>query len=160
MKKIILICVATLFVSACGAGTTTIIDAYNGPQMNLETASIVSADTMVDVPDELQKFFKEAMDEQFFEKGLFTRGTGLKVEYTFTQFEAGNRFSRYMLGGIGNAGEASLTVKVEFFDSDGNKLSAINVGGKIGSGMFGGSVKEAMTKAAKEAAEYGVVSFN
>lgn len=159
MKKIFIICASALFLSACGAGTTTIIDGYEGEEVNLSSAILMEQESTVDVPEKIKTDFKESMDKQFFDKDLFTRGSMLQVKYTFIQFEAGSQFSRWFMGGIGNAGEASLTVKVDFSDAEGNHLSAINVGGKIGSGFFGGSVSEALNKAAKEAAEYAAASF-
>lgn len=159
MKNIIILCLTSFLLTACGAGTTTIVDTYDGDRVNLATAFIEPSKPNANVPDDIQAKFKASMDKYFFEKGLFEKGTELKVKYTFIQFEAGNQAARYFTGGLGNAGEASLTVKVDFMDSAGKKLSTINVGGKIGSGFFGGSMSEALGKAAKEAAEYAAASF-
>ncbi len=159
MYKLVLVLLAALTLSACGAGSTTVVDAYDGATVNYAAAQVESGDATVSVPDEIMADFKEAMSKEFYEKGLFTEGPGLKVKYTFIQFEGGNQFSRWFFGGIGNAGEASMTIQVDFFDENDTKLSTINVGGKIGSGFFGGSVSEAVGKAAKEAAEYAAATF-
>ena len=148
-----------MFLAACGAGSTTVMDPYTGPAYNASGAALLQMGSNVEVPDEIKEEFKKSMQKEFFEKGVFEEGTALKVEYTFVQFEAGNRFSRWFWGGIGNSGEASLTVQIDFKKPDNSSLSTINVTGKIGSGFFGGSVSSALDKAAEEAATYAAANF-
>jgi len=157
--KIFVIASLACFLSACGAGSTLIVDPYEGEKVNYGEAELVYKGATATVPDKLVTSFHEAMTEEFFEEGSFAKGKGLKVEYRFVQFEEGSQFARWFTGGIGNAGEASLTVKIDFLTPEGDKLSSINVGGKIGSGFFGGSVKAALKKAAKEAADYAGANF-
>lgn len=64
-----------------------------------------------------------------------------------------------MLGGIGNAGEASAIIELVFRAPDGSELAKIQTEGKIGSGIFGGSSKSTVKKAAKEAAAFAISNF-
>lgn len=158
-RKFTLIAAAAVTLAACGAGSTIVVDPYEGEKRSYQGAVLANNGSTIEVPAEIVEKFQKSMDKQFHEKGVFEREAGLQVKYTFVQFEAGNQFSRWFFGGIGNAGEASLTVKVDFETPEGEHLSTINVSGKIGSGFFGGSVSSALDKAAGEAAEYAAAQY-
>lgn len=83
----------------------------------------------------------------------------MTIRYRFVQYNAGNQFTRWFWGGIGNAGEGTLTVEAKYFDSQGKEICVIQSEGKIGSGFFGGSFDYAMDKAAKEIVEYTKANF-
>lgn len=63
----------------------------------------------------------------------------LTISYRFIQFDQGNKFSRWLLGGLGNAGEGSVTIESKFFNREGKEIGKIQTEGKIGSGFLGGS---------------------
>lgn len=158
--RLIFIVMMGLALQACGAGSTLVLEPTSGPREAYTAATIVHSEDTATVPEKILVEFKKSMDKEFYEEGIFQNGQGLVVNYRFVQFEAGNQFSRWFWGGIGNAGEASLTVEVVFERPDGTSLSKIHVAGKIGSGFFGGSVSEALNKAAREAAEYAAGAFH
>ena len=60
---------------------------------------------------------------------------------------------------MGNAGEGSLTVEAKYFDSTNKELATVNVEGRIGSGVFGGALSDAVNKAAEKVAEYTKANF-
>jgi hypothetical protein len=68
------------------------------------------------------------------------------------QFDTGNQFQRWLWRRIGNAGEGAMHVVAEYFDG-GTKLAPTQIEGRIGSGCFGGSMSEAVDKAAEEIAK-------
>ena len=86
------------------------------------------------------------------------KGEGLTIRVKVVQFSAGNQFERWFWGGIGNAGEGSMHIVAEFFEGS-TKLAQTQMEGRIGSGFFGGSMREAVDKAAEEIAKYAVANF-
>ena len=74
------------------------------------------------------------------------------------QFDEGSQFQRWFFGGIGNSGEGSMHVIAEYMDGD-RKLGQTQVEGRIGSGFFGGSMSEAVDKAAEQIGNYAVTNF-
>lgn len=87
MKKFLLAVAACVLLSACGAGSTLVMQPYDGEAKSYPAAEIIHDKDTVAVPDEIASKFAEQMDEQFFEKGVFQSGKGLKVRYSFIQFE-------------------------------------------------------------------------
>jgi hypothetical protein len=90
--------------------------------------------------------------------GPFAEGEELTIRIKVVQFEAGSQMQRWFWGGIGNAGEGSLQVLAGFYDDDA-KLAEIQTEGRIGSGFFGGSMTEAVDKAAEQIATYAITNF-
>lgn len=149
-----------VMLSACGAGRTMVLESADpGAGMRFEAAVIDRDRDTVAVPDEIAIEFAAQLRRAMFEEGLFDEGAGLTVRYRFVLFDAGNRMARWFTGGIGNAGEASAMIEIEFLSPDGEALSKIRVEGRIGSGFFGGSTDSALKKAAQEAADYAANSF-
>ena len=87
------------------------------------------------------------------------QGSDLKIQYSFIEFNEGNQFSRWMLGGIGGAGKGVLTVKTEFYNKDNNKIGEIQSKGELGAGFFGGSFNGTLEKVAEEVSEYAVMNY-
>ncbi|MES1956564.1 hypothetical protein SAHY_18404 [Salinisphaera hydrothermalis EPR70] len=107
------------------------------------------------MPSSVQETFRKELADKLYAKGGFVQGNALSLRYRFIGYDAGNRFKRWLVGGLGNAGEASVAVRVSFV-RDGQKLSQIQVEGKIGSGAFGGGASNAVKKAADQAASYAL----
>jgi len=150
-----------LVLAACGTGRTMVME----PPAKKNTFSAVSltrADDTVVVPDEYRKRFITKIHEELYgtneKPGPFVKGEGLIIRIKVVQFNAGNQLERWFWGGIGNAGEGSLQVLAEFFERN-TKLAHIQTEGRIGSGFFGGSMDEAVDKAAEEIAKYAISNF-
>ena len=80
--------------------------------------------------------YKKGFEKGLYEENDFIKSDALLLEYQFLQQDEGNQFVRWFFGGIGNAGEASLTVLVTYTDVNGNQLAQTQVQGKIDSGFF------------------------
>jgi len=150
-----------LVLAACGTGRTMVMEPP--PEKNTFSAvSLKRADDTVVVPDEYRKRFVTKIREELYgtkeKPGSFADGDGLIIRIKVVQFNEGSQVARWFWGGIGNAGEGSLQVLAEFFDRD-KKLAQIQTEGRIGSGFLGGSMDEAVDKAAEEIAKYAVANF-
>ena len=64
-----------------------------------------------------------------------------------------------IFGGVGNAGEGSLTIEAIFISTEGEELAKIHSEGRIGSGFFGGEFSSAIDKAAMEIANFALSKF-
>jgi len=140
-------------LAGCGAGRTMVVKA---PDATLKTGSVtVSEDgSPVKIPDEVRAAFQEKLTDQLYKDGAFIAGPGLQLQYRFIQFNPGNQFTRWFWGGIGNAGEGSMTIQAKYLDDQNRELAAIQAEGRIGSGFFGGAFGFAIDKAATEIADY------
>ena len=149
-----------MLVAACGTGRTLVMEA---PQRKAFSAvTVTRADDTVPVPEEYRVQFATKIRELLYgtkeKPGPFTEGEGLTIRVKVVQFSAGNQFERWFWGGIGNAGEGSMHIVAEFFEGS-TKLAQTQMEGRIGSGFFGGSMREAVDKAAEEIAKYAVANF-
>jgi hypothetical protein len=111
------------------------------------------------VPEEVMKTWETKLDEFLYKEGGYKKGPGLTITYRFLQYNPGDQFSRWFWGGIGNAGQGSLTVDAMYTDSSGQQLGKIQCEGVISSGFFGGDFSFAVEKAANEIAEYTKKNF-
>ncbi len=157
-RKSFLLLTATLIFAGCGAGKTMVI---KPPETKIIAPSVVVMEgkSTVNVPDEIKTKFREKLNKQLYEEGGFQKGDAIKIEYRFIQYDPGSQFTRWFWGGIGNAGEGSITIEAKYFDADGREISTIQTEGKISSGFFGGAFELALEKAAKEIAEYTKNNF-
>jgi hypothetical protein len=147
-----------LFIVSCGAGKTLVI---KPPQMKLKTSFVDFSEEAptINVPEKIRKTFEEKLNHLLYGDGTFQKGSDLKIKYRFIIYDPGNQFSRWFWGGIGDAGEGSLTLEAMYFDATGKELSTIEVEGRIKSGAFGGSFDYALERAAKEIVEYTKQNF-
>ncbi len=151
-----------LLLAACGTGRTIVLDPADRTEIETyHAAAIRHAEDTVEVPEKVLDAFDTELHKAFFgEEAVFEDGEdGLRVEYRFLQFDPGNRFSRWLFGGIGNAGEATMLAEVRFLKPGGAEMARIQVEGRIGSGFFGGATDSALEKAAEEAAAYARAHF-
>jgi Domain of unknown function (DUF4410) len=155
-KIVVLSCILVFFASipflaGCVPGKTTVLAPVETPA-KFTSAEIIEDKATINVPADVSAQFKTSLSKELFEKGGFTRGDGLKIQYRFIQFNPGSRVARYVVGF--GAGKGSMTVEAKFFDQKGNELAKIQSEGEIIAGAFGGSFNLAVQKTAKEIAEY------
>ena len=155
-NSILIIIVAVL--TACGTASTIVIDPVD-QRAELEGVSVSVGNHNVEVPQEIVEQLQEKIEKGLYEDNGFSKSNALLLEYKFLQQDEGNQFVRWFFGGIGNAGEASLTVLVTYTDPNGNQLAQTQVQGKIDSGFLGGSFSEAINKVAEDIVEFTVVNF-
>ena len=144
--------------TGCGAGRTLVL---KPSETRVRVSSIEAAEgsSPLNVPGEVKSEFQRKLEEYLYADKAFEKGKELSLRYRFIQFDPGNQFTRWFWGGIGNAGEGSLTVEAKFYDAANNELAMIHSDGRIGSGFFGGDFSYAVDKAAEKIAEYTKVNF-
>ncbi len=165
-KQQVIICLFVLFplfLLGCGAGRTMVMTPP-AEKITARTVNLVEEEPTVNVPKEVRDQFQKKLDKALFEakdgkEQTFVRGSEVELRYRFIQFNPGNQFSRYFWGGIGNAGEGTLTVEARFCNGRGEELAKIQCEGKISSGFFGGSFGLALDKAVREIVQFAEANF-
>jgi hypothetical protein len=160
---ITLFVLSLLFLLGCGAGRTMVMKPPP-EKVTARAVDLVEEEPTVNVPKEVREKFRENLEKALFEakdntEPRFSRGSEIEMRYRFIQFDPGDRFSRWFWGGIGNAGEGTLTVEATFCNGRGEPLSKIQSEGKISSGFFGGSFDFALDKAAREIVQFAEGNF-
>ena len=161
VRKVFLVLVNLLILFqlvSCGAGKTIIMEPASN-RISVKSVSIIEGQSTVLVPIEVAEEFKEELSAVLFNEGDFVRGEDLTVTYRFLQYDPGDQFIRWFWGGIGEAGQGSMTIEAVFSDSSGGSLAKIQSEGEIGSGFFGGDFSFAIEKAAGEIGEYTLTNF-
>lgn len=148
----------TLSLAACGTAKTVVLEAPKA-RKTYSSVDIVSNNPTVDVPADVTRVFEGELRNELFGEGPFSAGEQLRLLYTFVSHEEGNRLARWFWGGIGNSGEASVTIMVVYTNNGGEELAKTQVEGRIDSGFLGGSVDTAIKKAAQDVAEYTIKNF-
>ena len=148
---------SALVFTGCGAGRTIVM---RPPEtvFSAKSVEIMEETPTIKVPEKARRYFKEKLESFIFEEGGLEKGPRLRVSYRFIQFNPGSQLTRWFWGGIGNAGEGSVTVEAKYYDGE-REISSIQVEGKIQSGAFGGDFEFAIEKAAREIANYTVENF-
>lgn len=157
--RIFLLIAIVITLAGCGTARTMVLEPVQATSGF--TRVVVHANTpTVKVPPDVRETFESALEKGLYESGKFQRGPDLQIDYQFVSYSPGNRFSRWFWGGIGNAGEGSLVIVVRYLNKDGKELAKTQVEGRIGSGFFGGSTDEAITKAAEDVVKFTVDKFS
>ena len=154
--RLLAVMVLVFGVSACATGTTTVLERATERQA-VKTLRIVAAENTVDVPPDVTAHFQSRLREYLITDGKYGAGDDLTLRYRFIQVDEGSRSLRWIIGF--GAGKGELTVEVVYLDASGNEVSKINVGGELSVGFFGGDFDEAVSNAAREAAEYTIANF-
>ena len=157
---ILLLVLASL---GCTSGRTMVM-APPSERLKADSANVVMDTPTVSVPPDVMIAFATSLDNALFvgEQGKtapFTKGPNLTINCRIIQFASGSQFKRWLAGGIGGYGEGSMTVEVRFINSGGKEISKIQSDCKIGAGVFGGSIEEALSKCAEEIATYAQQNF-
>lgn len=126
---------------------------------HVKAVHIASDNATTQVPTELQERFEKKLKDKLYKNSMFSAGDDLTIRYRFIQLDEGNKLARWFMGGLGNAGEGSVTVESKFFDSAGKEIGKIHTEGKIGSGFLGGSFDNAIDQSSERLAEYMVKNF-
>ncbi|HLJ21543.1 MAG TPA: hypothetical protein VKU84_15160 [Stellaceae bacterium] len=83
----------------------------------------------------------------------------MSLTYQFVQYNPGDQFTRWLWGGLGNAGEGSMSIQTIYTDKNGQQVGKIMSQGRITNGAFGGSMDLAIQRAAEEVAQYTLTTF-
>ena len=154
----LLFLVCVLFLTACGTATTMVLEPV-ATNTKFSNVKVVADNPNVEVPQNVTDKLESVIKNGLYEKGPFADGDDLRIHYTFISNNPGNQFTRWFWGGIGNAGEGSLALLVRYLDKNNNEIARTQVEGRIGSGFFGGSFNEAITKAGEDIVKFTVQHF-
>ena len=158
LAVLLVVLVSGLTLAACGAGKTMVMEPGT-EAVKAASLELREGKSTVNCPPAVVALFRSRLEAQLYKPGGFTQGNDLSLTYQFVQFNAGDQFTRWFFGGIGNAGEGSITVQAVYADKSGKQVGKIMSEGKIGSGAFGGSMDFAIQKAAEEVAQYTLSTF-
>jgi hypothetical protein len=153
-----LVLLAGLMLAGCGVGRAMVIKPPD-EQVRVVFVQAKEGNSPVAVPADVKTDFVEKLNKYLYGDDGFQKGPELTISYRFIQYDPGSQFTRWFLGGIGNAGEGSLTVEAKYFDPTNKEIATINVEGRIGSGIFGGALSQAVDRAAEKVAEYTKTNF-
>lgn len=131
---------------------------------------VVEGDSPVEVPEDIRKVFAERLNQLLPGRELFKRG--LKIKYRFVLYDPGNRFLRWLWGGIGGIGMGLITVEAMYLDGADQELATIKAEGMVGDSFSGtvsaareisfvspGSIDVAIQRAAEKIVEYARQNF-
>ncbi len=152
----IAVALGLLAVVGCASATTKVL-APSAGAVKSSALTIAQGQDTVQVEAEYSAYFREELAKRLYAEGAFKEGAGVTLTYRFVQLDEGSRAARYMLGPI--AGKGSMSIEILYTDENGAELARTETGGEISGGLFGGSFKSALDKAAKETAEYARASF-
>ncbi|MBI2352424.1 MAG: DUF4410 domain-containing protein [Deltaproteobacteria bacterium] len=145
-------------LTGCGAGRAMVM---KPPDSKIRVASVeaVEGNSPVSVSADVKRAFVDKLKEYLYAGETFRPGSDLRISYRFIQYDPGNQFTRWFWGGVGNAGEGSLTVEARYLDAANKELATIQAEGRIGSGFFGGDFSFAVDKAAEKIADFTITNF-
>lgn len=153
MKKFLFAAFAALSLSACASSVLVVEQPYAG-QERFTTANVEFDNGGVPIDNDNRAYTQEKLEEELFrgESPIFAMGEGLTVKWRYVGFNEGSRLGRYLTGGIG--GGSKVVLEVDFVSPTGEVLATVRGEGSVGGGLFGGSNKTGIDKAARHVADY------
>jgi hypothetical protein len=116
------------------------------------------------VPDEVKvigggrTYFDTRLKEYLFAKDSgFTPGDALTIRYRFTKYNPGDQLQRWLAPYV--AGKGEIQVEAVFLDKENRELAKIGVGSELSMGPLGGDFEGAISRAARELADYAIETF-
>lgn len=116
----------------CAGIEKTTVSRPHDIQKDNTSLTISEGNSRAYVPTEIKMSFQESLNNFLFEKGKFKRGTGLKMVYSYIQFNPGNQAVHDLIRG--GMGEGSIVINVSYIDSYGNEISNMQASRKISVG--------------------------
>lgn len=84
--------------------------------------------------------------------GLFNKE--LSINCRVHHFNKGNRFVRYMLGGLGGAGKANTLTTISILENDVREIVSFDIEGELSIGVFGGDSDSMLDETAEQIINY------
>ncbi len=161
MRSIGLAIVSIVVLFGCGGVTrreTVILKPVQATQTPFKFVNIIESEHTVAVDADMKEHFRTTLSNMLYGTddtlGTFKKGDGLTIKYRFIRAEKGSQFTRWLAGGVSEAGKGSFTVEVVYLDRTGAELGRIRAEVILGAGPFGTPFMWAIEFAAKEIAEY------
>lgn len=149
----------SLFLVACGTASTltTKPNENNYKSAYIQIQKIESE--VVVLPENQAAFEEELKSQLYFKDGSFYKGDGLTLSYQFLSFNPGDRVKRFASLGNNKAAEGTLVIAVTFTKPNGKEVATMEAHAYIKGGILGGSINDALEKAAREIAQYSKLNF-
>jgi hypothetical protein len=138
----------------CGGMGKTAVLMPNNIHKNYSSVTILEGNSTVYVPPEIKDLFEGTLNNILIEDGKFKRGAGLKIIYSYIQFNPGYQAAHHLI--MGGMGEGSITVNVIYIDPSGNEISNIQTEGII---SIGYPINVAIEECARRIALYTEEKF-
>jgi hypothetical protein len=158
MKRSLLIA-AVAFVAVGCATTETRETLVPDPDGSYAGIDINVGSELGGMPSDAQQRFEAELTDALHDSGAFEQGGDLDLTWNVIRRDPGNRFVRWLVGGMGDGTSAYLVVEADFSDRDGTHLGTIEVEGEINGGAFGGGVDDAVEPVARDVATYTIDTF-
>lgn len=154
--------VLMLIILAATTSSCGFMDVEHKQLQQPETVYRAASLSIVELADSVrpaeESVFEKNLSELLLKAGFeFNQPSDLTISYTFTTYEPGNRFLRWLTAGI--SGSGTLEIAVEYQDSDGQSIAKTSTNIVIKGGKFGGDFKTAIKTAAEKIAEHTVSHF-
>ncbi len=153
LRSLIILSTTAFMMQACGSGRTIVLDPVKHP-CQPGGVRICATPSSTEVPEEIKTSFDQLLRERLYKEAGVKEGPETTLNYRFIQVNEGSRFQRWLLGGLGNSGEGTLTTEVTYVDQNHHIVGKIHTEGKIGSGMFGGGFSNAIESAVDQIVQY------
>jgi len=150
---------AAVALAACATGSTTVLaPAQLTPSATYATVRIEPIADTVKITGDGRAVFDRRLKEYLFAKDSgFTPGDALTIRYRFVAFDEGDQFQRWLAPYA--AGKGTMKVEAVFLDTQQTELSKINVDAELSMGPLGGDFDSAISRAARELADYAIKTF-
>lgn len=150
----LLLCGAIL--SGCENGRVVDISPPQCQQFASKYSSInvQSSSSTITVPEEVNAQFKNSLENYLIEEVEFKRGCDLTISYRFISVNEGNQLVRWFMKGLGSAGRGDMVIEATYINQAGQVIAKIRSESEISTGIFGGSFRCAIDRAAKEIANH------
>jgi hypothetical protein len=153
------ICISALFLSACGTAST-LTSKPNDSHYKSAYIQVERADATASISQENLNFFdQELKTELYFEENPFYKGDGLILSYKFITHKEGDKLKRFATFGTSDEAEATTVIETTFYAPRSKEICKIETHAFVTGGPLGGSIKEALEKAAREIAQYAKNTF-
>ena len=145
-----------LGLGACVSGATKIVAPAAAVRPHVQSVTVVAGahDVGVDLGEVRQ--FEDSLRTRLYAPGAFTQGPDMTIQYRFLSYQGGRQVRGYVLGVEAAQGKTDgMEIEVRYLAPNGAELARIEVDGATRLGPF----KQAVEKAATQAADYAVVQF-
>ncbi len=163
MKSIGLAIFSIVVLFGCGGGggtrgETTVLKPVQATQAPFKFVNIIESEHTAAVGANAKEQFRTTLNNMLYgtddEPGPFKKGDGLTIKYRFIEEEKESQFTRWLVGGMVEAGKGIFTVEVVYLEGTGAELGRIRAEGIIPGEPLGVPFLWATQFAAREIAEY------
>lgn len=152
---------AFVFVTAlagCGSARTVVVEPVKSA-VRYATLTVVADTPTVEVAPSDVSDFEATLRKGLYDSGKFAQGDELRLVYAVVSLNPGDQLQRWYTAGIGHRGEGSLVIQVRYLDKAGREVARTQIQGSVSSGLLGGSIGDALDRAAQDVVTFTVASF-